>query len=73
VVLDRAAGAINETLTPLQSERALKGVSIDEGRLAWVSPPGENGNQSSVRVLAWSDDNFGQVTTVPGEQLHIIR
>jgi hypothetical protein len=73
VVLDSANGTINDQLNPLRSERALKGVSMDEGRLAWVSPPGENGNQSSVRVLAWSGDNFGQVTTVPGEQLHIIR
>jgi len=73
VVLDRALGAINDRLTPLQSERALKGVSMDEGRLAWVSPPGENGNQSSVRVLAWFHDDFGQVQTLPGEQLAIIR
>ena len=73
VVLDPALGAINERLTPLQSERALKGVSMDEGRLAWVSPPGENGNQSSVRVLAWLNDDFGQIQTVPGEQLAIIR
>jgi hypothetical protein len=72
-VLDSALGAINDQLTPLQSERALKGVSIDEGRLAWVSPPGENGNQSSVRVLAWLHDDFGQVQTLPGEQLSIIR
>lgn len=73
VVLDHANGAINDKLTPLPSERALKGVSMDEGRLAWVSPPGENGNQSSVRVLAWLHDDFGQVQTVPGEQLAIIR
>jgi hypothetical protein len=73
VVLDPALGAINDKLTPLQSERALKGVSMDEGRLAWVSPPGENGNQSSVRVLAWFHDDFGQVQTLPGEQLAIIR
>lgn len=73
VVLDPALGAINERLTPLQSERALKGVSMDEGRLAWVSPPGENGSQSSVRVLAWFHDDFGQVKTLPGEQLAIIR
>ena len=73
VVLDRALGAINDHLAPLQSERALKGVSIDKGRLAWVSPPGQDGNQSSVRVLAWLNDDFGQVQTLPGEQLAIIR
>jgi len=73
IVLDRALGAINDQLKPLESERALKGVSIAEGRLAWVSPPGEDGNQSSVRVLAWLGDDFGQVQTLPGEQLAIIR
>ncbi|HKB28808.1 MAG TPA: hypothetical protein VKC59_07285 [Candidatus Limnocylindrales bacterium] len=73
VILDPVIGGINDRLTPLQSERALKGVSIDEGRLAWVSPPGENGNQSSVRVLAWTHDDFGQIQTLPGEQLAIIR
>jgi hypothetical protein len=73
VVLDPARGVINDQLSPLPSERALKGVSMDEGRLAWVSPPGENGDQSSIRVLAWKHDDFGQVQTVPGEQLAIIR
>jgi len=73
VVLDRTLGAINDQLKPLESERALQGVSIAEGRLAWVSPPGEDGNQSSVRVLAWLHDDFGQIQTLPGEQLAIVR
>ena len=52
--------------------RALKGVSIDTGRLAWVTPPGQDGNQSTVQVLAWANDDFGQVETVPGAQLTIV-
>ena len=66
------AGDLTEG-TVLPSVRALRGFSIDEGRLAWVTPPGQNGNQSSVQVLAWSNDDFGQVQTVPGEQLTIVR
>ena len=65
-------GRVNEKLDPLHDVRALKGISIDEGRLAWVTPPGQDGNGSSVQVLAWSGDDFGQVQTVPGEQLTIV-
>ncbi|HEX5239614.1 MAG TPA: hypothetical protein VFW20_01335, partial [Candidatus Limnocylindrales bacterium] len=72
VVLDRGHGRVDPTLTPLPSVRALKGVSIDTGRLAWVTPPGQDGNQSTVQVLAWANDDFGQVETVPGAQLTIV-
>ena len=73
VALDHGNGDVNVRVDPLPSVAALKGFSIDEGRLAWVTPPGQDGNQSSVQVLAWSDDDFGQVQTVPGQQLTIIR
>jgi len=72
IVLDRAHGKLDARPGPLDSVRALKGVSIDENRLAWVSPPGQDGNQSTVQVLAWSNDDFGQVQTVPGVQLTIV-
>jgi hypothetical protein len=73
VVLDRDHGRIDARPSPLPSVRALKGVSMDAGRLAWVTPPGQDGNQSTVQVLAWSNDEFGQVQTVPGVQLTIVR
>jgi hypothetical protein len=74
VVLDRGHGRLDSNPSPLPSVKALKGVSIDTGRLAWVSPPGQDGNQSTVQVLAWSDQGeFGQVETVPGAQLTIVR
>jgi hypothetical protein len=73
VVLDHGNGRINPKLDPLPSVRALKGISMDEGRLAWVSPPGQDGDQSTVQVLAWSHDDFGQIETVPGGQLTIVR
>lgn len=73
VVLDHTRGRIDPKLTPLSAVRALHGISIDQGRLAWVTPPGQDGQQSVVQVLAWSNDAFGQVETVPGEKLYIVR
>ena len=73
VVLDWAHGRIAENLKPLPSVAALRGFSIDSGRLAWVSPPGQNGNQSVVQVLAWSADKYGQIETLPAGQPFIVR
>jgi hypothetical protein len=73
VVLDRAHGRIAQDLKPLPSVAALRGFSIDSGRLAWVSPPGQNGNQSVVQVLAWSADTYGQIETQPAGQPFIVR
>jgi hypothetical protein len=73
LVLDHATGQIDATKNPLPEVLALKGISMDEGRLAWVTPPGQDGNQSTVQVLAWSGDDFGQIETVPGAQLTIVR
>jgi hypothetical protein len=73
VVLDRAHGRIAQNLKPLPSVSALRGFSIDSGRLAWVSPPGQNGNQSVVQVLAWSADTYGQIETQPAGQPFIVR
>jgi hypothetical protein len=73
VVLDRAHGRIAPNLKPLRSVSALRGFSIDSGRLAWVSPPGQNGNQSVVQVLAWSADTYGQIETLPAGQPFIVR
>jgi hypothetical protein len=73
IVLDRAHGRISQDLKPLPSVAALRGFSIDSGRLAWVSPPGQNGNQSVVQVLAWSADTYGQIETQPAGQPFIVR
>jgi hypothetical protein len=73
VVLDAAGGIVDPKETPLPAVAALRGFSIDAGRLAWVTPPGQNGQQSVVQVLAWSHDEFGKVQTIPAEQLYIVR
>jgi WD40-like Beta Propeller Repeat len=72
VVLDRGHGNVDPKLRPLPAVRALRGISIDEGRVAWVTPPGQDGQKSVVQVLAWSHDEFGQVETIPAEQLTLV-
>jgi hypothetical protein len=73
VVLDRAHGRIAQNLKPLPPVAALRGFSINDGRLGWVTPPGQNGNQSVVQVLAWSADTYGQIETQPAGQPFIVR
>ncbi|MEZ0240487.1 MAG: hypothetical protein ACAH65_06785 [Chloroflexota bacterium] len=73
IVLDPTAGNIDPSLTPLPGVRAMRGFSIDQGRLAWVSPSGQDGAESSVHVLAWSTDTFGEVQTIPASRLFIVR
>ncbi|HYK94442.1 MAG TPA: hypothetical protein VE011_01050 [Candidatus Dormibacteraeota bacterium] len=72
-VLDPTTGAVDQTIAPLPGVPALRRFSIEEGRLAWVSPPGQDGQDSSVQVLGWSHDNFGEVRTIPSKDLFIVR
>ncbi|HEY4227232.1 MAG TPA: hypothetical protein VGM49_02750 [Candidatus Limnocylindrales bacterium] len=72
-VLDRTTGTVDQTIAPLPGVPALRRFSIEEGRLAWVSPPGQDGQESSVQVLGWSHDNFGEVRTIPSKDLYIVR
>jgi hypothetical protein len=72
-VLDPATGAVNASIAPLDGVLALRRFSIDTGRLAWVSPPGQDGQESSVQVLGWSRDDFGEIRTIPSKDLYIVR
>ena len=73
IVLDAGRGRVNRALDPLPPVAAMRGFSMDQGRLAWVTPPGQDGNQSTVQVLAWSNDEFGIIQTVPSGRLYIVR
>jgi len=70
VVLDPQTGAI-ATGSPLEGAAALRRFSIDKGRLAWVTPSGQNGQESAVLVLAWHGDEFGEVQTEPASDLYL--
>ncbi len=73
IVLDPGTGAINAELKPLPGAPALRRFSIDKGRLAWVSPSGQDGQESAVQVLGWSHDDFGGIQTIPARDLFIVR
>lgn len=73
VVLDPETGTVDADLKPLAGEPALRRFSIDEGRLAWVSPPGQDGQESAVQVLGWHGRDFGEIKTLPAKDLFIVR
>lgn len=56
-------GALGEVL--LRDATALPGFSLDADRLAWSTPPGQNGQGSIVTVYAWRGDHAGQVYSIP--------
>jgi hypothetical protein len=73
LVLDAESGAIDPDLAPLPGTPALPRFSIDQGRLAWVSPSGQDGRESAVQVLGWTDDDFGEIKTTGAQDLYILR
>jgi hypothetical protein len=73
VVLDPVTRQIDPTSNPLPGVAALRGVSISAGRLAWVTPPGQDGEGSHVQVLAWNGREFGQVRTFQGDRFLVAR
>jgi hypothetical protein len=52
---------------------ALAGFSIGQGRLAWATPPGTDGEGSRILIAAWSQDGVGTLESDPGEDLIIVR
>ena len=72
LVLDAGSGAIDPELAPLPGTPALPRFSIDQGRLAWVSPSGQDGNESAVQVLGWTKDDFGEIKTTGARDLYIL-
>jgi hypothetical protein len=73
VVLDPETGDVDASVDPLPGVAALRGISIRPGRLAWVTPPGQDGQGSHVQVLAWRGRDFGQVRTVQGDGFFVAR
>ncbi len=73
IVLDPTTLQIDPTSDPLPGVSALRGVSMDKGRLAWVTPPGQDGEGSHVQVLGWHGRSFGQVRTIQADHLFVVR
>ena len=73
IVLDPHTLQIDPSSDPLPGVAALRGVSMDKGRLAWVTPPGQDGEGSHVQVLGWHGRSFGQVRTIQADKLFVVR
>ncbi len=73
IVLTEDGWGIDATIDPLPGVTALRGVSINLGRLAWVTPPGQNGEGSHVQVLGWNGRDFGQVRSIQADKLFVAR
>jgi hypothetical protein len=73
LVLDPETGAIDADQNPLPGAPALRKFTIERGRLAWVSPSGQDGQESSVQVLGWLRNQFGEIRTIPARDLLIVR
>jgi hypothetical protein len=71
--IDVTTGGIRPDVDPLPGVAALRGFSIDAGRLAWVTPPGQDGESSHVHILAWMGDEFGQVRSITADGAFVVR
>ncbi len=68
-VVDPFDGRIDLANPQLEDERALAGFSIADGRLAWAAPAGSSDKAKHVKVLAWTNEGFGQVESAEGDFL----
>jgi hypothetical protein len=60
---DSVTGRIDRSATLLADQPALLGYSLDAGRIAWATPPGQEGGGSRLQVLAWLGDGSGRLTS----------
>jgi hypothetical protein len=51
---------------------AQPGFSITDGRLAWATPPNQDGEGSRIQIVAWTDDTVGTVESGPGKDLIVV-
>ena len=72
-VIDPETGLVDPDLAPLPGVPALRGFSMEHNRLAWVTPPGQDGKDSRIAVLAWRGSLFGQNESDPQNHLKIVR
>jgi hypothetical protein len=64
-LVDRATGTLDPGGPLLADTPAQAGFSIGHGRVAWVTPPGQDGEGSRIQVLAWRGTDAGQIESDP--------
>jgi hypothetical protein len=71
--IDAGRGRLEQPKDAPNGVPALPGFSIGDGRLAWATPPGQDGEGSRIQIVAWNDDGVGSIESAPGEDLVLIR
>ena len=70
--LDPKTGAIDRPDAGPQDVPALPGFSIENGRLAWATPPSQDGEGSRVQIVAWSATGVGSIESAPGQDVIVV-
>jgi Putative zinc-finger len=66
IAIDPATGRIDEARRQLlRNGSALAGFAIGDGRIAWATPPGQDGDGSRLLVLAWKGPDAGRIQSDP--------
>ncbi len=77
LAIDPQTGRVDPAGRPvLRDAPSLAGFAIGDGRLAWASPPGQDGAGSRLQVLAWKGPDAGRTTTdpaAPEEDIIVVR
>jgi WD40-like Beta Propeller Repeat len=71
--VDPTTGLVDRPLGAPQDVPALPGFSIEAGRLAWATPPGQGGEASRIQIVAWTEDEVGAVESVPVEGAIVVQ
>jgi hypothetical protein len=70
---DRATGLVDRPIGAPQEVTALPGFSIGFGRLAWASPPGQEGEGSRIQIAAWTETEVGAIESIPVEGAIVVQ
>jgi hypothetical protein len=71
--IDPTDGEVKRPKAAPQDVLALPGFSIENGRLAWATPPSQDGEGSRVQIVAWSGDGVGSIESAPGTDVVVVR
>jgi hypothetical protein len=63
--IDAPSGRVDLGRSLLIDVPALSGYSIADNRIAWATPPGQDGEGSRLQVLAWNSMGQGQLDSQP--------